>query len=163
MSIVLVFFGPKNITFHNILTQKYRTYLPVCVCAECPPLGTLSWSQIPKNDTLSWSKIFKNNTLFLHYFKETRALPCKIVGSLSENLAMQLNRYLNHTCVVQMAHNDVTESAMDPVMEMVTEKNNTLSWTKNPENDTLFSGTSPYGEIYECPSPQRALFGIQLH
>ena len=37
MNIVLVFFGPKNITFHNILTQKYRTYLPVCVCAECPP------------------------------------------------------------------------------------------------------------------------------
>ena len=36
MNIVLVFFGPKNITFHNILTQKYRTYLPVCVCAECP-------------------------------------------------------------------------------------------------------------------------------
>ena len=41
MNIVLVFFGPKNITFHNILTQKCRTYLPVCVCAECPPpLGT---------------------------------------------------------------------------------------------------------------------------
>ena len=39
MNIVLVFFGPKNITFHNILTQKYRTYLPVCVCAECPPWG----------------------------------------------------------------------------------------------------------------------------
>ena len=30
-------FGPKNITFSNILTQKYRTYLPVCACAECPP------------------------------------------------------------------------------------------------------------------------------
>ena len=28
------FFGPKNITFGNILTQKYRTYLPVCACAE---------------------------------------------------------------------------------------------------------------------------------
>ena len=39
MNIVLVFFGPINITFHNILTQKYRTYLPVCVCAECPPWG----------------------------------------------------------------------------------------------------------------------------
>ena len=37
MKIVLVLFGPKNITFGNILTQKYRTYLPVCACAECPP------------------------------------------------------------------------------------------------------------------------------
>ena len=37
MNIVLVFFGPKNMTFNNILTQKYRTYLPVCICAECPP------------------------------------------------------------------------------------------------------------------------------
>ena len=32
-------FAPKNITFGNILTQKYRTYLPVCACTECPPLG----------------------------------------------------------------------------------------------------------------------------
>ena len=30
-------FAPKNITFGNILTQKYRTYLPVCACTECPP------------------------------------------------------------------------------------------------------------------------------
>ena len=37
INIVSVFFGPKNITFGNILTQKYRTYLPVCACAECPP------------------------------------------------------------------------------------------------------------------------------
>ena len=37
MKILLVLFGPKNITFGNILTQKYRTYLPVCACTECPP------------------------------------------------------------------------------------------------------------------------------
>ena len=30
-------FGPKNITSGNILTQKYRTYLPVCACTKCPP------------------------------------------------------------------------------------------------------------------------------
>ena len=28
-------FDPKNITFGNILTQKYRTYLLVCACTEC--------------------------------------------------------------------------------------------------------------------------------
>ena len=32
-------FRPKNITFEHILIQKYRTYLPVCKCAECPPRG----------------------------------------------------------------------------------------------------------------------------
>ena len=37
MNIVLVFFGPKNITFHNILTQKYRTYLPVVYVLSAPP------------------------------------------------------------------------------------------------------------------------------
>ena len=30
-------FGPKNIPFGNILTQKYRTYLPVCAGTEWPP------------------------------------------------------------------------------------------------------------------------------
>ena len=39
MHIVPVFFGPKNITFGNNLTLKYRTYLPVCACGECPPRG----------------------------------------------------------------------------------------------------------------------------
>ena len=28
-------------------------------------------------------------------------------------------------------------------------KNDTLSRSRNPEKDTLFSGTSPYGKIYE--------------
>ena len=32
-------------------------------------------------------------------------------------------------------------------------KNDTLSRSRNPENDTLFSGTSPYGKIYEYPPP----------
>ena len=30
-------------------------------------------------------------------------------------------------------------------------KNDTLSRSRNPENDTLFSGTSPYRKIYEYP------------
>ena len=33
----LSLFVPKNITFGNITTQNYRTYLPVCACTECPP------------------------------------------------------------------------------------------------------------------------------
>ena len=37
MNMVSVLFGPRNITFGNILTQKYRTYLPICTCAEWPP------------------------------------------------------------------------------------------------------------------------------
>ena len=32
-------------------------------------------------------------------------------------------------------------------------KNDTLSRSRNPENDTLFSSTSPYGRIYEYPLP----------
>ena len=31
---VSVLFGPRNITFGKILTQKHRTYLPICTCAE---------------------------------------------------------------------------------------------------------------------------------
>ena len=42
---------------------------------------------------------------------------------------------------------------MDPVMEPIFTKNNTLSQSRNPENDTLFSGTSPYRKIYEYPHP----------
>ena len=32
-------------------------------------------------------------------------------------------------------------------------KNDILSRSRNPENDTLFSGTSPYRKIYGCPPP----------
>ena len=32
-------------------------------------------------------------------------------------------------------------------------KNDTMSRSRNPENDTLFSGTFPYGKIYEYPPP----------
>ena len=35
MNIKTVLFGSKNITFGNVLTQQYRTYLLVCVWAEC--------------------------------------------------------------------------------------------------------------------------------
>ena len=33
-------------------------------------------------------------------------------------------------------------------------QNDTLSLSRNPENDTLFRGTSPYGKIYEYPPPR---------
>ena len=39
MNIVLVLFGLKNITFGNILTQRYRAYLPVYAWADCSTLG----------------------------------------------------------------------------------------------------------------------------
>ena len=39
---------------------------------------------------------------------------------------------------------------MDPIMEPIL-KNDTLSRSRNLENDTLFSGTSPYGKIHEYP------------
>ena len=37
MAIISVLFGPKNIALRNIFIQKYRTYLPACSYAECPP------------------------------------------------------------------------------------------------------------------------------
>ena len=45
-------------------------------------------------------------------------------------------------------------------------KNDTLSRSRNPENDTLFSGTSPYRKIYEYPPPRGAMkpyFGKQFY
>ena len=36
----------QNITFGNIMTKKYRTYLPVYACVECPP-GALKGSSHP--------------------------------------------------------------------------------------------------------------------
>ena len=41
-NIISILFGPNNITFGNILTQKFRTCLPKCACAECPPPLALS-------------------------------------------------------------------------------------------------------------------------
>ena len=35
MAMISALCGPKNITFCNILIQKWCTYLPVCTCAEC--------------------------------------------------------------------------------------------------------------------------------
>ena len=32
-------------------------------------------------------------------------------------------------------------------------ENDTVSRSRNPENNTLFNGTSPYGKIYEYPPP----------
>ena len=61
MNTVLVLFEPKNITFGNVLTQKYWTYLPGCACAE-GPLGVLQeWkiydlisSQVARQYKLEW-------------------------------------------------------------------------------------------------------------
>ena len=56
-----------------------------------------------------------------------------------------------------MAYNDLSESKMTistpygPCRGADLYKNDTLSRSRNPENDTLFSGTSPYRKIYECP------------
>ena len=36
LNILSALFGPKNITFGNIIIQRYRTYHPVYSCAECP-------------------------------------------------------------------------------------------------------------------------------
>ena len=35
-NMTLISFGHKNIIFDNIVTQKYRHYLPVYACAEVP-------------------------------------------------------------------------------------------------------------------------------
>ena len=64
---------------------------------------------------------------------------------------------LNHIHGVQMAYNDLSESKMTistpygPCRGADFYKNDTLSRSRNPENDTLFSGTSPYRKIYKCP------------
>ena len=58
-----------------------------------------------------------------------------------------------------MAYNDLSESKMTtstpygPCRGADFYKNDTLSRSRNPENDTLFSGTSPYRKIYKCPPP----------
>ena len=52
---------------------------------------------------------------------------------------------------MQMAYNALPESIMqnmDPVMEL-TIQNYSLSRSRNPENETLFSGTSLYGKMFE--------------
>ena len=36
LNMVSVLFRPGKNAFGNILAQKYRTYVPVCACAECP-------------------------------------------------------------------------------------------------------------------------------
>ena len=42
---------------------------------------------------------------------------------------------------------------MDPVMEPIFTKEDTLSWSRNPENDTLFSGTSRTERYIRVPPP----------
>ena len=61
-----------------------------------------------------------------------------------------------------MAYNDLSESKMTistpygPCRGADFYKNDTLSRSRNPENDTLFSGTSPYRKIYKCPPGYQA-------
>ena len=40
-------------------------------------------------------------------------------------------------------------------------ENDTLSRSRNPENDTLFSGTSPYGKIHEYPPGFSSLVSLR--
>ena len=64
-----------------------------------------------------------------------------------------------------MAYDDLSELKMTistpygPYRGADFYKNDTLSRSRNPENDTLFSGTSPYRKIYKCPPPG----GISSH
>ena len=51
---------------------------------------------------------------------------------LCANVAMLQCKTLNHTCIVQMTYNYITESVMYPVMELIFEKD-ALSRSKNPE------------------------------
>ena len=56
-----------------------------------------------------------------------------------------------------MAYNDLSESKITistpyrPCRGADFYKYDTLSRNRNPENDTLFSGTSPYRKIHKCP------------
>ena len=58
-----------------------------------------------------------------------------------------------------MAYNDLSESKVTvsapygPCRGADFYKNDTLSRSRKPENDTLFSGTSPYRKIYKCLPP----------
>ena len=77
-----------------------------------------------------------------------------LLPSLLENAALQPYRYLSHSGVVQMPHNHVSELVMVSIMKLVTE-NDTLSWSKHPENDTQSSGTSLQRTKYKCLPPGR--------
>ena len=50
MNLILIFFGPKSITFSKYSNPKYRTYLPTCAFAECAPPGTRMY-KVSQNPT----------------------------------------------------------------------------------------------------------------
>ena len=132
-----------------------------CRCKICK--ATLSQSQIPENDTLSRSGIFLNNTLPFSLFRQN------CVRNLSKNVEIfPSKRFESHS---QSANGlkrpfGVKNDKYGPCHGADFYKNDTLSRSRNPENDTLFSGTSPYRKIYESPpgsSPTSFPFNFSFH
>ena len=113
---------------------------------------TLSRSQIPENDTLSRIQIYLNNTLSFGFFRQNCALARKFVRNLSKNVEiLPSKRFESHS---QSANGlkrpfGVKNYKYGPCHGADFYKNDTLSRSRNPENDTLFSGTSPYRKIDE--------------
>ena len=112
--------------------------------------STLSRSQIPENDSLSGSKIFLNNTqtklcparkFVRNLFRNVEILPSKQFESHSQN-ANGLKRPF-----------EIKNDKYGPCHGADFYKNDTLYRSRNPENDTLFSGTSSKREIYEYRPP----------
>ena len=90
-------FGPKDITFGNILTQKYRTYLPVCACAECPPpwgadteagisLTRINIQQLASDQDFSF--FGANGNIFLKFSGKSRKLKCATAGNRTTDLLL---------------------------------------------------------------------------
>ena len=110
--------------------------------------------QIPENDTLSRSKIFLNNTLSFSFFKQN----CVLQGNLYENLPRNVEilpskQFVSHSQNPNGLKRPfgVKNDKYGPGHGADFYKNDTLSRSRNPENDTLFSGTSPYRKLYEYP------------
>ena len=120
--------------------------------------ATLSWSQIPENDTLSRSKISLNNTL--SFVSSNKIVPYKqtFVRNLSQNVEILPSKlFESHS---QSANGlkrsfGVKNDKCLPCHGADFYKNDTLSWSRNPENDTLFSGTCPYRKKYMSNPPPR--------
>ena len=131
----------------------YLTYEHTGRCRWKIWKATLSRSQIPENDTLSRSKF---STLSLSFFRQICALQRKFVRNLSKNVEiLPFKRFKSH---LQSENGlkrpfGVKNDRYGPCHGADFYKNDTLSRSRNPENDTLFSGTSPYRKIYEYPPP----------
>ena len=118
--------------------------------------STLSRSQIPESGTLFQSEIFLNNTLTLSIFRQNCALQRKFVRNVSKNLEISPFKWFeSHS---QNANGlkrpfGVKNNKYGPCHRIILYKNDTLSRSRNPENDTLFSGTSVYRKYMSTPSP----------